>query len=188
MAWAFGVSVLLGKGDGSFHAAYNLPVAFGANSIAVGDFNGDGKPDIVTTNFMTTGAPPRIPGFIVDSYVWVYLGNGDGTFQAGTRYGAGIGPSSVVVGDFNRDGTPDLAVTNCGSLIYWPGSMTVSVLMGKGDGTFAAAQTYFAGNEPTSVSVGDFNGDGYPDLAITNGSGPDPGSVTILLNAADWGP
>ena len=77
--------------------------------------------------------------------------------------------------DFNGDGIPDLAVANYGS-------GTVIVLLGNGDGTLQAAQSYAAGGYGAScVVAGDFNGDGFLDLAVTNGA------VTVLLNAADWG-
>src|SRR5439155_12145751 len=84
-------------------------------------------------------------------------------------------PRSVAVGDFNGDGIGDLAVAN------FLGD-TVSLLLGKGDGTFQAAQDYVAGSFASSVAVGDFNGDNFLDLAATAGDG-----VTVLLNAADWG-
>ncbi len=120
----------------------------GLSSMAVGDFNGDGKPDLVVAN--------------VDSdTVSVLLGNGDGTFQTAQNFGAGRGPRSVAVGDFNGDGKLDLAVAN----FY---SNNVSVLLGNGDGTFQAARNFAVGNGPYSVAVGDFNGDGVQDLAVAN--------------------
>src|SRR5262249_384441 len=85
------VSVLLGNGDGSFRPARNFD-ASGTNSIAVGAFNGDGIPDLVTTGS-------------------VLLGNGDGSFQAARYFDAGRNPLSVAVGEFNGDGLQDLAVT-----------------------------------------------------------------------------
>ena len=91
-------------------------------------------------------------------------------------FSAGGLPRSVAVGDFNGDGFPDLAVAN-----YNPG--TVSVLLGKRDGTFGAAHSYTAGTEPLSVALGEFNGDGKLDLVVVNGPN-DPrgkGTVSVLL-------
>jgi len=76
----------------------------------------------------------------------------------------------VAVGDFNGDGKLDLAVADSN----YPGS--ISVLLGKGDGSFQKAVSFGAGTGPTSVAVGDFNGDGRSDLAVTDSS-----SVSILL-------
>ncbi len=83
-------------------------------------------------------------------------------------------PFSVAAGDFNGDGKVDLAVAN-------EGSNSVSVLLGNGDGTFAAAQNFATGVNPWSVAVSDFNGDGKLDLAVANyGSG----TVSVLLNTS----
>src|SRR6266567_3890984 len=116
-------------------------------SVAVGDFNGDGKPDLAALN---------VSGIIV------LLGNGDGTFQARVGYVAGSDPISVAVGDFNGDGKPDLAVANVHYNVSFfdRGTNNVNVLLGNGDGTFQAAANYAAGSGPQSVAVGDFNGDG----------------------------
>jgi hypothetical protein len=105
------------------------------------------------------------------------LGNGDGTFQAAQNYAADNRPVSVAVGDFNGDGISDLAVANS-----WG---TMSILLGNGDGSFRTAQIYAVGSAPISVAVGDLNGDHYPDLVIANEFAA--GTVTVLLNAADWG-
>ena len=92
-------------------------------------------------------------------------------FAKAVNYGAGSGPWSVAVGDFNGDGKPDLAVAN-------EESNNLSVLLGNGDGTFQAGVNYVAGMGPNSVAVGDFNGDGKLDLAVANAYG---GGVSVLL-------
>ena len=120
-------------------------------SAAVGDFNGDGKPDLVVANF---GAP--FPS------VSVLFGNGDGTFQPQVTYAAGTHPNSVATGDFNGDGTPDLAVADNTT------DGAVAVLLGNGDGTFQPQTSYATGPNPRSVAIGDFNGDDVPDLAVAN--------------------
>jgi hypothetical protein len=179
------VSVLLGKGDGTFLPALTFPAGAGRRSVAVGDFNGDGKLDLAVAGFgyaytYPYGWTPTVGD------VRVLLGNGDGTFQPAQSLPAGINPASVAVGDFNGDGKPDLAVANIG--YSFQGS--VSLLLGKGDGTFQAALTFPAGSEPVSVAVGDFNGDGIPDLAVANqGDFPsyyvNDGSVSLLLGKGD---
>jgi hypothetical protein len=159
------VSVLLGNGDGTFQAARIVFFDQGATSVAVGDFNGDGKLDLAVTI-----SPPSGPGNVL-----VLLGNGDGTFQAAQRFAAGSTPASVHVADFNGDRIEDLVVVN-------GGSNSASVLLGNGDGTFRAAQSFAAGSYAGSVAVGDFNGDGTVDLAVTNGGS---NSVSVLLGNGD---
>ena len=126
--------------------------------VAVGDFNGDGIPDLVTANS-------------ADNTVSVLLGNGDGTFTLKSSPTVGDAPYSFAVGDFNGDGILDLAVANCGDCSYLNyNSNTVTVLLGNGDGTFTTKSTLTVGTAPEFVAVGDFNGDGIPDLAVTNGA------------------
>ena len=143
----------------SFIARADLEVGTNPRSVAVGDFNGDGRPDLAVANGNSNA-------------VSVLLGNGDGTFQPALSFDAGNHPSSVAVGDFNGDGRPDLAVSNFTS-------KNVSVLLGNGDGTFQSARTFGAGSYPHSVAVGDFNGDGRLDLAAANANSND---VSVLLN------
>jgi hypothetical protein len=131
-------------------------------SVAIGDLNGDGKPDLAVTNY----GPNTVS---------VLLGNGDGTFGAQTDYGTGSSPFSVAVGDLNGDGKPDLVTANTGS-------STVSVLLGSGDGTFGPKSDYAAGGGPLSVAVGDLNGDGKLDLAVTDYV---PNTVSVLLGNGD---
>src|SRR5215467_14580046 len=137
----------------------------GPSSIAVGDFNGDGKLDLAVCNFG-------------DWNIYVLLGNGDGTFQAARSvyFASGGGfPWYVVTADFNGDGRLDLAVSNYGD-------NSLSVLLGNGDGTFQAPQTTPVGTNPAQVVVGDFNGDGKPDLAVSSVAN---GTVSVLLGKGD---
>ena len=164
------MQVLQGNGDGTFQAAvpYSFPSGNnGSREIAQGDFNRDGTPDLVIANTQSHN-------------VTVFLGNGDGTFQAGVNYSGDAGASvqstfqsayDVTVGDFNGDGLEDLAVS-----MYSNG---VSILLGNGDGTFQspvgfpAMNNYdsqipgYASNYVYGIAVGDFNGDHEPDLALT---------------------
>src|SRR3989442_1004090 len=146
------VSVLLGNGDGTFQLALTFGAGSSPTSVAVGDVNGDGRPDLAVANYGFNGT------------VSVLLGNGDGTFRPALTFAVGVFPGSVTVGDVNGDGKSDLAVANSG--IYSNGFLgTVPVPLGTGDVPFPPAQSFGAGFSPTSVAVGDFNGDGRPDLA-----------------------
>jgi hypothetical protein len=160
------VSVLLGNGDGTFQAQVAYPTGVGGNplSVVVGDFNGNGNLDLAVADFQT-------------QQVSVLMGNGDGTFQPVKAYATGANPSSIVVADFNGDGKLDLALTST-PLGSSPGNL-VSLLLGNGDGTFGAPALFGAGYLSYSATVGDFNGDGAPDLAVANGGS---NTVSILLN------
>src|SRR6266851_5495480 len=133
--------------DVSFEAARNFAAGSGPLSVAVGEFNGDGLPDLAVVNPMSQD-------------VSVLLGNGDGSFQVAQNFPTGFAPGSVAVGDFNGDEVLDLVVAR--SLF----SGIVSVLLGNGDGTFQEAQNFATGTRPVSVAVGDFNRDGVQDLAV----------------------
>jgi hypothetical protein len=159
------VSVLLGNGDGTFAAKTDY--ACGANpwGVTLGDLNGDGRLDIVTSNSSA-------------DTVSVLLGNGDGTFAAKTDYAVGHNPIATVIIDLNGDGKPDLAVANTSS-------STVSVLLGNGDGTFAAKADFVTGGNPYSIAAGDFNSDGKLDLAVANQGA---NTVNVLLGEFDTVP
>src|SRR5262249_29146850 len=150
------VSIFLGNGDGTFQAARPFAAGDGTNFVAVGDFNSDGIEDLVTTHYVESF------GQVLVHEVRVFLGKGDGTFRAAGIYPA-IGPGSVAVGDFKGDGILDLAVANAQQA---PPRGTLSIFLGKGDGSFQAAQNYAVGSHLTSLAVADLNGDGHLDLAV----------------------
>ena len=162
---AFGTEPVFAQG-GDFGQPATSPEAtgFAPNSVAVGDFNRDSRPDLAVANAASND-------------VTILLGDGSGNFTAAATSpeAAGEFPVSVVVGDFNGDSRPDLAVANINF-----GSGEVTILLGDGTGNFTAAATSpeGVGVDPVSVAVGDFNRDSRPDLAVANvGSG----DVTILL-------
>ena len=116
-----------------------------ALAFAVGDFNGDGKLDLVVGN--------------ENNEVVIVLGKGDGTFTAPNLVASGHMPSAIAVGDFNGDGILDLAVTSFDG--------TLEILLGNGDGTFTPKASLVISTEvPYAIAVGDFNGDGNLDLAV----------------------
>ena len=123
------MSILLGNGNGTLAAAVPYPVATNPNSVATGDLNGDGKPDLAVGSVQ---------------FVSIRLGTGNGAFGAAVNYSRrGWYPYSVAIGDVNGDGKPDLAIAN--------GNASVSILLGNGNGTFGAPVSYAAG-VPTAFS------------------------------------
>lgn len=175
-----GVDVFFGKGDGTFETRRDFMTGgtypFGA---AVGNFNHDGKADLVVTNF----------NYGKGNTVSVFLGNGDGTFRKPRNYVTGDHPGShgVAVADFNGDGNSDIVAANLDA-------RSVSVLLGNGDGTFGRPTKFGTGYGAASVAVGDFNHDGVPDLAVANYCGNSPiscqqgpvqGTVSVLLGNGD---
>ena len=146
----------------SFGTPITYSITYDPTSVATGDFNGDGKPDIAVT---------------VTAYnrVSVFLGTGTGTFQQVGPYSVGTMPLSVAVGDFNGDGRADFATANSGS-------HDVSIRLGNGDGTFQATLTFSAGTNPFWVATGDFDADGHTDLAVANNGS---NNVSILLGEGD---
>jgi hypothetical protein len=167
---AGGVSVLLGKGDGTFQSPVTYGVPKGAGEVVVADVNGDGHPDLVVATGCQGGCGAAVN---------VLLGNGDGTFQAPIGSGTG-GAGSLAVGDLNGDGRLDVAVVGT----------EVSVMQGNGDGTFQAPTVYPTGGDgATWVAMADLNGDGHLDLVVANtcesGTSCQYGSAGVLLGNGD---
>ncbi len=170
------VSVLLGNGNGTFQSAISYdtgaPYAVG---VATADVNGDGKPDLIVTNY---GGESNL-----DGTVSVLFGNGNGTFQPAVLYDSGAqNANGVTVADANGDGIPDVLVANrCVSC----SSGVLSVLFGNGNGTFQPAVTYpTGGTEAGWVRVADVNGDGIPDVIVANENLFLPnGTIAVFLGA-----
>src|SRR5262245_36366929 len=159
------VSVLLGNGSGSFQPAVTTAVLNGGAglSVAAGDFNGDGLPD-VALNTAGNGTNPAVE---------VLLGKGDGSFQSNHLILPIASSSlSVTAGDFDHNGALDLVTANSNG--------TVSVLLSNGDGTFRPRTDLAVGT--FAVAVGDFNGDGRLDVAVAKQLS---NSVSVLLGHGD---
>ncbi|GAB3575079.1 hypothetical protein GCM10027345_09890 [Hymenobacter daeguensis] len=162
------VSVLLGQLGGTFGAAANYSTA--ANSVTLGDANGDGRLDLVTTNGNQTNAS--------NATVSVLLGLSGGGFGPRTEYATGQRPNSVAVGDLNGDGRPDLATSN-----YYDN--TVSVLLGLPGGGYAPHADYPVGTFPSCLALGDLNGDGRLDVVTTTTDRTNStGIASVLLGGA----
>ena len=179
--------------------------------VVIADFNGDGIPDFVTSNFG-------------GSTLSIYLGHGDGTFGAHVDYTVGSYSLGLAVGDLNGDGVPDIAVANgngsevsvllgngdgtlqpvrvnatagiSGFLVMADvngdgfldlvtcssGSFAVTVLLGSGDGNFASQQSYGTSTLTRGIALGDFNRDGFLDLAVSNSNS---NTISVLLGNGD---
>ena len=182
------LGVLLGNGDGTFEfrsfRIQNPPFARAGNPLGaqLGDVNNDGHLDLV--------------GVTEQHFVTILLGNGDGTFQDAQNLVTGQLPTSVALADLNQDGTLDIVSSHrTNSFSGDPRLSGVSVLLGNGDGSFQdplrfATSTEASGNQSTEqVVVGDFNGDGIPDLAarvtVSNVGLPARRFVSVLLGNGD---
>jgi hypothetical protein len=164
-AGASNIGIFLGYGNGSFAEQQTYSVGDNSNpvAIAIGDFDHDGKRDVVVANSVANN-------------IYIYFGYNNGTFARSTTYfiGAETTPSAITVADLNKDNHTDIIVTNTGI-------SNVIVFVSLADGTFAALpKTYSMGYNahPQSIGVGDFNNDSLIDIAIAN-YGSD--NIEILL-------
>jgi hypothetical protein len=161
----YGISILLGKGDGRFQSPLNAALGVGTFDMTVGDFNGDGKLDVAVAGYIGSQ----------QNAIQILLGKGDGTFTKGQTivlpFNAAAG--AITTADFNGDGKLDLAL----------GSQQLIIYQGTGTGTFTqtASIKIGAGTGLAQVRVGDFNGDGKPDLSVSDGQ-----NLYALFNAGNF--
>jgi uncharacterized protein (TIGR03437 family) len=172
------VDILLGNGDGTFQPPLKIPAPLGAFNLAAADFNADGNVDLAVLVSQEGGGPS-------DS-VLMLLGRGDGTFTAGDSYAVGPFAHSFVTGDFNGDGKLDLIVTDAGTYAGKNQNGNLTLLAGKGDGSFATPAiipvTGGFVRGPYNIFAADFNRDGNLDLAVTlsDYSNYEGGLLTLL--------
>ncbi len=153
------VTVLLGRGDGSFAHAQTLDTLGSASRIVAADLNGDGDLDLVVSEFGNNS-------------IAIFLGNGDGTFGDATRLAGNGGPVGLALADLNGDGDLDLVATNF--LLNF-----IGVYLGDGTGGFGPVTLLAGGTSPRAVAVGDLTGNGAPDLVVA-ASGDD--AIRVFIN------
>jgi len=155
-------AVTLGNGDGTFRTKVEFPVGSQAQDVAAGDFNGDGRVDLVVSL-----SDPAIS-------VSLLRGNGDGTFGAPVNIANSSGADSpaIVATDLDNDGRLDVVLAHAISCFVAPCfiSRDITVLLGLGDGTFQQPFEIPVGTGMSRIAVGDFNRDGIKDLGIAGDS------------------
>jgi Bacterial Ig-like domain (group 3)/FG-GAP-like repeat len=177
-----GLAFARGRGNGTFATAVVSPTNFSPSVTAAADFNGDGKLDVVAVGTSTT----TFAGML-----GVFTGSGDGTLSGEADYAlppnAGV-PTTVLTGDFNGDGLPDVAVALIGGGFCSGCASGVYVLYGKPDHTLTAAVAVDTSALPL-VAAGDLNADGRTDLVVVDpgvfGATPTPGGITLYTGNAN---
>jgi len=164
------VSVLLGRGDGTFNSHVDYTVGQYPLGLVAADFNGDGILDIAAVSTDDAGT------------LSLLLGKGDGTFTAGTSMGTFNEAQAVVAGDFNGDGKLDVAVQTFNCPVSCSEG-TLALLLGNGNGTFQSPLGFSTANLGSYVVTGDFNNDGKLDFAV--GVYYSSNTATVLLQTPD---
>jgi hypothetical protein len=161
LAGPFSLTGLSADPATGFAPTSDYRVGHGPVSLAVGDLNGDAKPDLATAN-------------LYGNSISVLLNKGDGTYMPGRAYRSGGDPRSIAIGDLNRDGSPDVvSVSNDAG--------NVSVRLNRGDGILQAGRRFPVEGGPVAVAIGDLNGDGAGDVVTANRTS----TLSVLVNRGD---